>query len=87
MIRDEVGLMRLADAVATLDLNYRSMPAAVLALTAGLILDATGANRCGLAVIAAPPQIGAEVGHQRFIGRGRLRIKSGSSGRRLRQVA
>ena len=41
-----------ADAVAVLDLDWRAAPTAVLALTLGLVADAAGADRRGLAVFA-----------------------------------
>jgi hypothetical protein len=70
---------RMADAVAAFDLNYRTMAAAVLALTPGCVVDATGAEGSGLAVLAVSPQVRAEVVHRRIISCGPLRIKSGST--------
>ena len=54
---------RVADAVAALDLDCRATRAAELALTLGLVVDATGADGSGLAVQAVSPEVGAEVGH------------------------
>src|SRR5262249_52455333 len=69
----------MADAVAASDLNHRGPRAASLTLTPGLVVDAAGADGSGLAVLAVFPQVRAEVVHQRIIGRGSSRIKSGST--------
>jgi hypothetical protein len=42
-------------------------------------VDVAGAGRRGLAVEAVFPEVRAEVGHQRIIGRGLSQIKSGST--------
>jgi hypothetical protein len=54
----------MPDAVAAFDLDYCAMAAAELALTLGQVVDAAGADRRGLAVLAVFPQVRAEVGHQ-----------------------
>jgi len=67
---------RMPDAVAAFDLNCRALAAAEVALTLGRVVDVTGADGGGLAVLAVFPQVRAEVGPKRIIGRRRLRMKS-----------
>jgi hypothetical protein len=72
---------RVADAVAAFDLNCRAMVTTMLALTSGCVVDAANAEGSGLAILNVFPQVRAEVGHKRIIGRVLERIKSGSTSR------
>lgn len=69
----------MSDVVAALDLDNRSFRAVATTLASPLIVDATDADRCGLAFFPTLLNVRAEVVHQRIIGRGWSRIKSGST--------
>ena len=69
---------RMPNAVAAFDLDHRALRAVAPALASALVANTASTYRRGLAVFAVSPQVGAEVGHQRTIGRSSSRIKSGS---------